>query len=199
MYLRRICTFITVLAFYAVILCSCSGNTAVKSASALSDILRGDYECEISFTLGGDDIVEGTGKITKNGTVTRLDILSPEPYSGMSIEYDTEGLPQSVAVHFSGMSVTLPEGAVARLSPIASLFADDFAASLSSLPKNDMTEYDSDGISGLCAAMKHGDADINLYFSSDGSVPYALEYTKNGVCTDVIFNVFCPKVIEITE
>lgn len=197
MYLRRISAFIIV--FVTMMFCSCSGNTGIKSASGLSDILRGDYECEISFTLGGDDTVEGTGRITKVGTVTRLDILTPEPYSGMSIEYDTEGLPQSVAVHFSGMSIVLPEGAVERLNPIAALFADDFAASLSSLPKDSLTEYDSDGISGLCATLKHGDADINLYFASDGSVPYALEYTKDGVCTDVIFNVFCPKVIETAE
>lgn len=192
MRLRKITVFVPVFIFIVLttVLCSCGKGSARKAVSELSDTFRGNYICEISFRLGGDEEISGNGQITKNGTVVRLDILSPEPYSGMSIEYDTSGLPQSVAVHFSGISTTLPKGAVARLNPLSSIFADDFSSALAAVPNSSITEYEADGIIGLCASTSHGDSEVDIYFSSDGSIPYAMTLTSDGVSTDIVFDSF---------
>ncbi len=177
------------LAFSAVAFCSC-GKGTTKAVENLSDVLRGNYVCDISFRLSGEEEIIGKGQITRNGTEVRLDILTPEPYSGMSIEYDTSGLPRSVAVHFSGMNTSLPNGAVARLNPIASLFADDFAPSLAKVPANNITEYEADGISGLCASVQYGDSMANIYFAADGSVPYRLEVSGDDSDSEIVFDIF---------
>ncbi len=191
--------FVLSLVVTAAILSSCAGTKKQKAACALSDVLRGNYVCELNFNVRGKEQYSGKAEITKSGTVTRLDILSPEPYSGMSIEYDTAGLPSSVAVHFSGMSTLLPSDAVARINPIASLFADDFASCLGKVSKDDITEYELEDRKGLCASLLYSDARIIVYFSETGSVPYSLEYESDDMQADIVFDVFKAQVIDLTE
>ena len=177
---------------------SCTGTRKRQALESFADVLRTDYESSITYSInGGDTEISGNAEIRREGTVTSLDILAPEPYSGMSIRYDVKGLPQSVAVHFSGMDTRLPTDAVSRINAIAVIFADDFASNLSKLSAEGLTEYeipDSDGKTAYKADVKHGEADITVYFDRDG-IPLSLEYRSEAVNADVTFDSFLPYTI----
>lgn len=183
-------------AFQLLSLTSCNGSKKSRALDNLSNSLLGDYTSEISFGAhGATDSFTGNAEITRSGTVTRLDIHSPEPYSGMSIEYDVKGLPSSVAVHFSGIDTTLPSEALSKVNSVAALLADDFASCLAKLSFSDITEYTlPEGEIGYCAALFYGGADITVYFSENGDVPYTIEYRGESLSVDIKFDSFNPLV-----
>ena len=175
---------------------SCEGTKKRNAMEGLSDLLRGNYISEISFSIpGSDSQYNGKATITRNGTLTRLDILSPEPYSGMSIEYDVMGLPSNVAVHFLGMSTELPTKALSKVNSVAVLFADDFSSALSKLHPESITEYSlPDETSGYCANLLYSGAEISVYFSDQGYIPYSLEYRSDEINADIVFDTFKPEI-----
>lgn len=182
--------------FQLLSLSSCKGSKKSSALDNLSDSLRKDYTSEISFSLNGvSGDFSGNAEITRNGTVTRLDIHSPEPYSGISIEYDVKGLPSSVAVHFSGIDTTLPSEALSKVNSVAALFADDFATCLSKLPFDSITEYTlPEGETAYCTTLFYGGADITVYFSENGDIPYIIEYRGPSTSVDIKFDSFNPLV-----
>ncbi len=180
------------------ILTSCAVSKKQKAAQSLSDTLRSSYKCEISFTVHGkENDYTGNASVSKNGPVTKLDIHSPDPYSGMSIEYNVSGYPESIALHFSGMDVTLPENALARINPLTSLFADDFASVVSKLPNEAVTEYEKDGKTAYCAVVPYANANVSLHFSDCGTVLYMMEYSSPDFSAELTFDSFKCEVINI--
>ena len=99
-------------------------------------------------------------------------------------------------MHFSGMDVSLPTDAVAKINPVTSLFADDFAQMLSKLPSESIKEYETDDQKGICASLTYNGADISVYFSSDGAVPYSLEYSSDKLRAELVFDTFKKELIE---
>ena len=187
---------VTIITASALILTACTSKKQ-KAAENLSDALRTDYTSNISFTLDTSESRNfGNATVTKKDCITRIDIHSPEPYSGLSVEYNVKGLPDSIAMHFSGMDVSLPTDAVAKINPVTSLFADDFAQMLSKLPSESIKEYETDGQKGICASLTYNGADISVYFSADGAVPYSLEYSSDKLRAELVFDTFKKELIE---
>jgi len=182
-------------------LCSCGASRKKKALEELSDNLCGSYTSEVSFRVPATNIAyEGKAQIAKKDTVTQLDISSPEPYAGISIEYDVKGLPSSVAIRFSGMETTLPRKAVSKINAVAVLFADDFASTLQSISTESITEYElADGKKGCCASLVYGDAQIALYFSAENGIPYSMEYRSDLINADIIFDSFHPTTDKAEE
>lgn len=163
-----------------------------KSLIHLSDMLNSDYTANVSFTVSSENNqYAGCATITKDAFITRLDIHSPNPFSGLSIEYNIKGLPESIAMHFSGLSAMMPKDAAAKINPIASIFADDFASNLSKIPKSDISEYtDNSGAKGLYTSLAHNGANITLYFSPESSVPQLIEYLGKDCSASITFDNF---------
>lgn len=169
-------------------LVSC-GDSGHKSLMRLCRNLRSDYVCSLNFTSGsGESKTEGSAELSHGETLSTLKINSPEPLSGMQIEYDTVGAPSSISVHFSGIDVSLPEGALARINRVAALSADDFVGVLEKVGADKVVEYDmQNGEVGYFAEVPYREATVTLCFSKDGEVPYSLEYLSEDVRTSVEF------------
>ncbi|MBR3996070.1 MAG: hypothetical protein IKI97_12420 [Clostridia bacterium] len=198
-HLSKLFAIVLITVISAFSLYSCKGSKKQQAVSGLSDILRGNYESEISFFVPGTDAeYNGKAKIIRDGTITRLDILSPEPYSGMSIEYDVKGLPSSVAVHFSGIDIELPAKALSRVNSVAVLFADDFTSALGKIHPESITEYSlPDETSGYCVTLPYSDAEITIYFSDESYIPYSLEYRGKEINADIVFDSFKPEITSV--
>lgn len=195
-HLAKLFAIILITVIAALSLYSCKGSKKQQAVTGLSDILRGNYESEISFFIPGTDAeYNGKAKISRNGTITRLDILAPDPYSGMSIEYDVKGLPSSVAVHFLGIDTELPAKALSKVNSVAVLFADDFTSALGKIHPESITEYRlPDETGGYCATLLYSDAEITVYFSDENNIPYSLEYRGKETNADIIFDSFKPEI-----
>ena len=163
-------------------LCACAAfpSKNEKSLRELSTVLLAPYTAECAFDVTvGDVRTEGTVRLSRGGTFTRLDMTSPEPYAGLSIEYDTAGAPSSIAVHFDGIDTTLPAGALSNVTRFASLATDDFAAFLGGLPGESVTELETaDGKAENCASLVYRGADVQVCYA-DG-VPLRVLY-RGGV------------------
>lgn len=177
----------------ALFLYSCTGGgKKERFVKNIADNLRTSYMSELTFNIRtGEKSYDGTAQLLRDMSVTRLDILSPEPFSGLSVEYDTAGAPSSVAVHFAGIDTTLPKEALSRINILASLSADDFLSVLSKTAGENITEYQiSEDKVGYCARVIYGEAEIVFCFSEDGNVPYSFEYSSDDINASVVFTKF---------
>ncbi len=172
-------------------LVSC-GDSGHKSLMRLCRNLRSDYVCSLTFTSGSaNSKTEGSAELSHGDTLSTLKINAPEPLSGMQIEYDTVGAPSSISVHFSGIDVSLPEGALARINRVAALSADDFVSVLEKVGADKVVEYDmQNGEVGYYAEVPYKEATVTLCFSKDGEVPYSLEYLLEDARASVKFDDF---------
>lgn len=179
------------------VLCSCMQSKKQRALNEISDILRTEYTSDVSFRINdGNYELAGTACIIKGDNITAFDIKSPDPYSGLCIEYDVSGLPSSVSVHFSGMDATVPKEAVTAINSVAVLFADDFASALSKTEVQSIMQYTlPNGGDGYCAQFVYSGADICVYFSSDVPLPSRFEYRSGDIEADVVFDSFDVKII----
>ena len=129
---------------FCTLLCSCTENGRKESSvQNISDTLRTSYAAELAFNVRHrEDTFEGTAQLLRDGSNVSLDIKSPEPFSGLSIEYDAAGAPSSVAVHFKGIDTTLPSAALTKVNILASLATGDFPEILSKVSGENITEYE---------------------------------------------------------
>ena len=174
-------------------LCACTqGSKKERFVKSIADNLRTSYASELTFNIRtGEKSYDGTARLFRDMSVTRLDILSPEPFSGLSVEYDTAGAPSSVAVHFAGIDTTLPTEALSRINILASLACDDFLSMLSKTAGESITDYQiSEDKSGYCTRVIYGEAEIDFCFSDDASMPYSFEYSSEDINASVVFTKF---------
>ncbi len=175
------------------LLCSCTENGRKESSvQNISDTLRSSYTSELSFSVRqASESLEGEAILSRDDANVRLDIKSPEPVSGLSVEYDAAGAPSSVAVHFKGIDTTLPSAALTKINILASLAAGDFPEILSKVSGENITEYEySEDKPGYCARLKYGEADIVLCYSESGDEPYSLEYSSQDLYAAVTITKF---------
>ncbi len=179
-YMKKRFTVTLLLITLCIFFVSCGENgKKERSVKNLSDALRTSYEAELSFCVRqGGEALEGDAMLLRDGANVRLDILSPEPVSGLSIEYDAAGAPSTVAVHFKGIDTTLPTAAISRINVLAALAAGDFPEILARVSGENITEYEyGESLRGYCAKLKYGEADVVICYSEDGSSPYSIEYS----------------------
>lgn len=191
--------FVAVLGIFLIFVAGC-GKEAKKQRAlrTISEKLLSDYECRINYSFQSDGkTAEGQAEIIRSGTVTNLKILSPEPYSGLGIEYNTQGAPTAITVHFLDIDASVPQDALSKINAVASIFADDFANSLCKVSKESIREYDaSNGSKGYCATVNYNGAEITLYFSESGIIPYFMEYDSKLQKVDMVFESFKNKIID---
>lgn len=179
-------------------LCACAAfpSKNEKSLRELSNVLLAPYAAECAFDVTiGENRAEGTVRLSRGGTFTRLDMTSPEPYAGLSIEYDTAGAPSSVAVHFDGIDATLPAGALANVTRFACLATDDFAAFLGGLSGENVTEVETaKGEIERCASLVYRGADVQVCYAE--GVPTRVLYSGDGARAAITITKFKPEIEE---
>ncbi len=182
--------FILVLISLFVIACL-PGSKKDEGLRSLCENLRTSYDSHLTFVIrtGGENI-EGTARLSRDGAISTLQILSPEPYSDLCVEYDISGAPSGISVHFSGIDTTLPASALARINTIASLCADDYLTLLRNVPKDNISEITDTNGELFSVNFPYKNADTCLTFDGTSYYPLAFEYTDNDICASVVFEKF---------
>lgn len=175
-------------------LVSCTQEVRKKTElSNFSDNMHSSYTAEISYNLSAPDFaLSGNAIISKEKANISLKLLSPEPYSGMTIDYDVTGVPESVAVHFSGIDTTLPNEAVSKINAIVQLFFDDFLDILSkqSSDKIAVVENVTSGENEYFTQVPFGNSVVGVRFSESGALPLYFEFTGDELSGNIAFNNF---------
>ena len=193
-------SFLLLLLFCTAVLSGCGGKNKA-SLGNLCDTLQSDYTCNITFTAkSGTEKVEGECETFHNEKLTSLKIKSPEQLEGLTVEYNTSGVPSSVAVHFKDFDAELPGSALSKINAVASLCANDFVEILRKVSSDKIIEYEiTDEESGLLTVVPFGDAEITLCFSKDGNIPYSLEYVSQDMTVSVNISDFRLDIQELTK
>ncbi len=191
--------YIVMLGTFLLFVASCGKEAKKQQAlQTFSEKLLSDYECHINYSFQSNEkTAEGQAEILRAGTVTNLKILSPEPYSGLGVEYNTQGAPTAITVHFLDIDAAVPQDALSKINAVASIFADDFAKSICKASKENIREYDvSDNSKGYCVTVNYNSAEITVCFSESGAIPYFMEYVSETQKVDIVFESFNGKIID---
>lgn len=137
--LKRI--FSVLLLIPCILLSSCSHDNGKKK---LLELLFSDvYSTEFGFTISrdGEEKLSGNAVAIKDKSLC-ISFSSPEILNGLSVISDAVGNADSYTFSYYGMKAPLPSGALTDINIIMSLFSDETALSLSSLPRSATTEHD---------------------------------------------------------
>ncbi len=120
------------------IMISCAENKSGKKE--LLSVMHSDYSADVEYLLDADGVsVSGEARITRNENV-RIDILSPDPYTGLSVQGDALDKASVISLEYSGIKAEIPKNALEKLNIILSMFADSAATAISDLKKDAFTE-----------------------------------------------------------
>ena len=118
--MRRLCAVCAMLLLVP-LLASCSDTAGKKT---LCQTLFSPYTAEIEFAFDKDGAsVCGRARLTRGKTV-RIDILSPDPFTGISAEMSADDRAELISLSYSGIKAALPKNTLDKLDLMLSLFAD---------------------------------------------------------------------------
>lgn len=120
-------SFLLVTVVAAMCLFSCGDETGRRE---LRKTMLSDFTSEIDYLIDIDgNPILGNAVITKNQRL-RLDILSPDPYSGISVECDVTGEADVVSISYSGIKAELPGKAMEKLVFMMNMMSENTASAL---------------------------------------------------------------------
>lgn len=129
-FMRRLCAVCAMLLLVP-LLASCSDTAGKKT---LCQTLFSPYTVEIEFAFDKDGAsVCGRARLTRGKTV-RIDILSPDPFTGISAEMSADDRAELISLSYSGIKVALPKNTLDKLDLMLSLFADRAASCVEKMP-----------------------------------------------------------------
>ena len=124
-----------------ILLSSCSRDNGKNKLLELffSDV----YSTEFDFTIthSGEEVLSGKACAVKDKSLC-ISFSSPEILNGLSVISDDIGMSDSYTFSYYGMKAPLPSGALTDINIIMSLFSDETALILSSLPRSAVKEHD---------------------------------------------------------
>ena len=154
--------FAFVMIIVAISAVSCSGEKNGKHLFEKN--MLSDYMAEIDFLIDFDgNPLSGSAKITKN-KLLRLDVYSPDPYSGISIECDVSGKADMISIVYSGIKVEIPRNAMEKLVFLANMMSESTAFAIKEQKDSSFTKCEE------------------LYVSEDipNAVPYEVRFQHDG-------------------
>ena len=160
-------TAVVVLVLSFVLLFGCGRDETGKSE--FENNMLSDFTAEIDYLIDFDgNPVSGSAVITKNDEL-RLDVISPDPYSGISVTCDASGKADVVSISYSGIKAELPKAAMEKLVFLMNMMSERTACEL---------DNQSDKSFKRCEEM---------YMSEDlpEAVPYEVSFLCDG--TDYMF------------
>lgn len=128
-FVRGVCAALMLLLLLPTV--GCTDATGKKN---LCTTLFSPYVAEIEFVFEKDgESVAGTAHVTRSDTV-RIDITSPDPFTGVSAEMGADDRTDIISLSYSGIKAELPKHALDKLDLMLSLFADSVAAAVEKTP-----------------------------------------------------------------
>jgi len=116
---------------------SCGDKTGRRE---LRKTMLSDFTSEIDYLIELEEKpVSGSAVITKNQRL-RLDILSPDPYSGISVECDVTGEAEVVSISYSGIKAEVPGKAMEKLVFLMNMMSESTASALGNQNAKDYKE-----------------------------------------------------------
>lgn len=126
----------------AMLMSSCTANKSGRKH--LERILFCDYAAEIEYVFEyKDTTLAGTGRITRGENV-RFDILSPDPYTGISVQGDAADKIDTISISYSGIKADIPKSILNKLSLVLSMFSDTAANGIENAPGTAFMQSESD-------------------------------------------------------
>lgn len=183
---KRILTAVSAI-FAVVALSACSGDESGRRR--LEKMLDSDYSAEVEYSVDfmGNPLV-GEAKITKCDTV-RIDILSPDPYSGISVTADANDRASVIGISFSGVRAEIPKGSLEKLEFVVAMFSYSVSNAVARAKNDSFLPCDEPYTApGLAECVPYeckfsvGDTDYFYVYDSKTGLPLEL-FAKNGSCS----------------
>ncbi len=149
-------------------------------------MLFSDYSAQFDFFFEGESgSVSGTAVVSKADSV-RIDVTSPDPFTGICAETSFNGENNLFSVSFSGIKAELPADTVEKISLISGVFSNGTAAQLKSTPADKFVKCDEifelDGIGVIDAytvSKTERGTDYDFYYDRNTGYPVYI-CVKNG-------------------
>ncbi len=170
--------------FLTFMLASCSSDKSGRKE--LADMMFSEYTAEVDFLFEyGESSVSGTARVTKGENV-RIDILSPDPYSGISVESDAADKAGVISISYSGIRADIRKDVLDKISLVLSMFSDTAASAVNCAPRDAFLLYEeaysSDSMPKILPYEAHfsaGDTDFIYIYDSLSGTPLDM-YAKTG-------------------
>jgi hypothetical protein len=121
-------------------LASCSADKSGRKE--LADMMFSQYTAEVDFLFEyGESSVSGSARVTRGENV-RIDILSPDPYSGISVESDAADNAGIISISYSGIRADINKNVLDKISLVLSMFSDTAASAVDCAPKGAFLIYE---------------------------------------------------------
>lgn len=165
---------------------SCGNDKTGRHDFAIT--MLSDFSADIDFLMDFDgNPISGTGKITKDDNL-RFDVLSPDPYSGISIECDALGQADMISISYSGIKAEVPKTAMEKLLFVANMMSESTALAIKQQKGKDFKiceEMYSDVQPGYSAPYEvrfnYDNTDYIFIYDSINGMPLEI-YGDNGYC-----------------
>ncbi len=119
-------------------LCSCANNK--YGLETLSDTLFCDYNAKIDYTFktqSGE--LSGKASVTKGDTV-KIEVESPEPYSGLCAVSDEGGNPSVITISYYGIKSDMPDNMLPKLNLAMRIFSAEAQTEIFELKNDSIVE-----------------------------------------------------------
>lgn len=174
----------------SITLFSCSGKENGKKE--LVSLMNSDYVADVEYLLeAGELSVCGEARITRNENV-RIDILSPDPYTGLSVQGDALDKASVISLEYSGIKAEVPKNALEKINIILSMFSDSAATQIQGLKNDEFTESpDEYTLAGHTNSIPYevkfskGDIEYIYIYDSVSGVPLSICAKSGGTAVQI--------------
>ncbi len=144
-----------------------------------------------SYSLCGAYCIEASGRRIEGelellrSDITKINFLSPDEYSSISVSSDYSGKSDIISFEFSGIPADVPKSIATGLSLMLSLFSDSIPSAVSALDKEAFSVNDNNGKATV--QFSQNGIDYSLGFSSETGIPDSLSADdgKNAITINV--------------
>lgn len=189
---------ITAFLIFLTVLFTLFGCTKKDGSEKLCEFLfAGGYEAEFDYSFYDGQELSGSAKVKKSDKV-RIDFLSPDTLSSLSVESDEMGEPGVLIFNYYGMRAPLPDGALSKVSLLLSFFSDEIPKGILSDKASVSTytdekgEFDKDIPLKICTFSGDDGADITVVFDASNGFPVRFSAVRDTKTVQITFTKLIP-------
>lgn len=158
-------------------------------------ILASDYTAEIEFSVDfmGNPLA-GEAVVTRSDTV-RIDILSPDPYSGISVESDADDKASVISISYAGVKAEIPKQSLEKIEFVIGMFSDSASNAVAKAKKEAFApcseNYISDTLSETVpyeCVFSVGENSYSYIYDSRSGMPLELFGANDGCKAEIKIN-----------
>ena len=165
---------------------SCGRDKTGKSE--FKNKMLSDFTAEIDYLIDLDENpILGTAVITK-GEKLRIDIESPDPYSGISVECDAAGEADVISISYSGIKADVPRNAMEKVVFLMNMMSERTACELDNKSGKDFImcpeQYVSEALPMAVpyeVSLSYEDTEYMFIYDSVTGAPLEI-FADNGYC-----------------